>query len=1241
MKRSRFKPNQLTINDYNAMRSTYNFSKALAVAAGLLFHVLVTQAQTTSQNYVRTRVPRLKIPTVTKLDALTPTKDSVQTTIAYVDGLGRPQQTVMQKASPAGNDIVQAYSYDGYDREDKKYLPYSSASTAYGSYRADALSANAGVFSFYNPSGNATVDSKQTNAIVLTPNPYGQTGFEASPIGRTVEQGSPGVSWKITGTLGEASSNHSQRVLYTTNNQTVFTTTNITANDGSRQVALYTARINANGSRSLLRTANTAMYGSGQLDVTIGRDENWMPADKCFGSTETYNDKQGNVVLKRTYNIKGSTAQMLSTYYVYDERNLLSFVMPPGASPDTVGVAISQTVLDTKCYQYRYDGRGRLTQKKVPGKGWEFMIYNKLDQLIATQDSLQRMKASQEWTITKYDTFGRAVISGIWQNGSSGTDNHVAVQALADAVSTYWEVPVTTGSTGYSGNAWPTTYTTTLSATYYDNYNTANIPGFPTTYVTTGNSTHTTGLVTASKVLVLNTTGDYLWSVNYYDGEGKMVRTFVQHYLSGSSALSQYNYDDLTTTYNFVQQPLAVTRKHYNSNAGTSAVIKLTSADAYTYDHMGRKLKLTNTLTDGTGAAQTPTVVYQNAYNEIGQLKQKGLHSINGTNFLQNVNYRYNARGWLSNINNGGLTNDTYTSTDLNDQFGMDIKYDDAAAPQYNGNIGSIKSLTGIISGNSYPALTYNYAYDKINRLTDAISTTSATNDGFYSENLTYDPMGNILTLKRYEKSGTTALAIDNLNYVYTAAGGNKVDRIDDSGTTAGFSNAVSQAAEYTYDANGNQLIDLNKGLTQQYNMLNLPQTAVKGGTSVAYIYDATGRKLRKLSTTAGITNVIEYIGGIQYEYSGSSPAIAFIQTEEGRARKSSTVYKYEYDLKDHLGNTRVTTTWNGTDATQMTPYNVQKNDYYASGYVIQSTAYSIFPKNEYLYNHKELQEETGLYDYGARQYDPIIGRWTSVDPLAEKMRRFSPYNYGDDNPIRNIDPDGMETVTFSGAVSISGGVVSGSTDFSHHQDNQDGKKGGANPPEAKSDGGQASKGTNPAPASQTAKQVKYPVGLLQAVAIAYAESAGDFDIVGVQGIASSIKNRINASGTSLDDPNWALHTSYGGNDAISGGSVVGNYNVVSGKGPGGKEYMKVMNFKGGMAGIAKGHNKALHAAIDAFSKEYWSKDYSNPQHFADGGRYYYWIATGSLNSAASQYDKATMVITLEVNGTTFFRPKN
>ncbi|MBF0598124.1 RHS repeat domain-containing protein, partial [Faecalibacter rhinopitheci] len=142
----------------------------------------------------------------------------------------------------------------------------------------------------------------------------------------------------------------------------------------------------------------------------------------------------------------------------------------------------------------------------------------------------------------------------------------------------------------------------------------------------------------------------------------------------------------------------------------------------------------------------------------------------------------------------------------------------------------------------------------------------------------------------------------------------------------------------------------------------------------------------------------------------GNNLSLQFFPTAEGYVNVNEGIFEYVYNYTDHLGNVRVSYT-KGEDGNRKI---VDENSYYPFGlkHNNQSIVNTANPNYKYKYNGKELQEELNLnlYDYGARNYDPAIGRWMNIDPLAEKMRRHSPYNYAFNNPVYFIDPDGMQT---------------------------------------------------------------------------------------------------------------------------------------------------------------------------------------------------------------------------------------
>ncbi len=169
----------------------------------------------------------------------------------------------------------------------------------------------------------------------------------------------------------------------------------------------------------------------------------------------------------------------------------------------------------------------------------------------------------------------------------------------------------------------------------------------------------------------------------------------------------------------------------------------------------------------------------------------------------------------------------------------------------------------------------------------------------------------------------------------------------------------------------------------------------------VLYIYDATGVKLKKQVVSGADTPDRYYAGAFEYD---DNKELELIHTEEGVINVTGSTYDYEYFLKDHLGNTRVTFKPDGNSLTLL-----QKVDYYPFGMVADKTNGE--SDNKYLYNGKELQDEIDLdwYDYGARFYDAQIGRWHVQDLLAEKYYEWTPYNYVGNNPIKRIDLFGFD----------------------------------------------------------------------------------------------------------------------------------------------------------------------------------------------------------------------------------------
>ncbi|MGN8055127.1 DUF6443 domain-containing protein [Pedobacter sp. 22163] len=890
----------IVLSTMTAYTVTVNGSSGSSTATVMLEVASVGACVTPSadQNYIITYTPRMpNMTTPASVVAMSCYKDAVQTSIQYLDGLGRPSQNVQVMGSPTGMDIVQPITYDGFGRQDRKYLPYPSQSNG-GGFRTDATSPGYGVFNYYFQYSAGVSGQQLGDARVIIPTPFGQSVYEPSPLNRVMEQGFPGDPWQpVTGS------------------NTGHTVKTENGANGINEVRLWEFNQNGNGAAH-----NNNYYPAKRLYKTTSKDENWTGGKT--GITEEFKDFDGKMVLKQTWKDENTA---LSTYYIYDDFGNLRYVLPPAVNDGGQSVVNNFTEADDVCkyfiYCYHYDGRKRVVEKKIPGKGWESIVYNDLDQVVYSQDANQYNL--HQWSWTKYDAFGKVLITGIEKN------NYLSRTVLQNDYINVMEAPIWEERTGqrpdgYTARTHPMAGEENANiefhvVSYFDDY---NFPGGGT-FGFAQASPMTRGLLTGSKVKILDSPTSLL-DINFYDNKGQVVKSSGQNHLGGE--------DHVSNTYSFTGEILSSTRQHHKAGGPTTAVY-----NEYEYDHMDRARKTFHRIGDDLSKR---VLLSEVLYNEIGQNKSKQVN-----NGLNTNNYEYNERGWLRKSSSTG--------------FEFVLNYNIGNAGSFNGNVSEQLWTT---SGSMLQG--YTYVYDKLNRLNHGYSST-----GNNEKDIAYDAMGSILSLTRNTN--------DILNYIYE---GNRLKTV---------SGAVSRI--YTYDDNGNALSDGVNGFI--YNMLDLP-VQVNGINTATYTYDATGKKLKRVTTGGGTT---DYLSGIQYK----DGIIDFIETDEGLAKRiSDTEYRYQYNLKDHLGNVRYTFDSNGNK--------IQSDDFYPFGKSFNSFVSG--EKNNYLYNGKELQEGLAQYDYGARFYDPEIGRWNSIDPLSEKTFSISPFAYTDNNPVNNIDPNGMET---------------------------------------------------------------------------------------------------------------------------------------------------------------------------------------------------------------------------------------
>ena len=913
--------------------------------------------------------------------------DSTQTkrqTVAYYDGLGRPIQTLLKGASPDGHDLADHFEYDSLGRESRTWQtirsPYSNGGPV------DSAMFVPTAAGFYGDMA-----------------PFRETRYDNSPLNRVRKVTGPGNAWH--------QADKGVTSVYLTNSESI-------ASD-----SLYCKKY------SFVLSGNTGIsfgldilhpWPSGSLLVSRTEDED--------GRTQwVFKDMRNLVVLERRLAeaSQGDTpATYADTYYLYDDAGQLIAVLPPELSAyfadgSWSGSTETAPKVEGFAYQYRYDARGRMIAKKLPGAAWTYYIYDKGDRLVLTQDGNQRARG--EWSFRLQDILGRECLTGIMQgtyNAFSNPLGNVQVVVTRERGAGNYGAIHDYAVSGLSlpGNA------EVLTVNFWDDYSFLNHESGMTyaafSYVAPtsdeaeyGKSygTEAQGLLTGRWCKTLGDAPS-MWADSavretwYYDDHGRTV-FHVKGYPSGNRMIERMGYSfagELTNRLRTMQFP---------DNTGK------TEEYIYTYDSWGR---LKDTFHSLSG---TTIKLASNNYDVVGRLAStsRGGTSVQNSPAALASSYSYNVRDWLMEIK-GPLFSETL--------FYETKRPGNALASQWAGNISSAEWKT---SASPLDSTWYDYGYDLLGRLTQAKLGHSSSPTDLHDRTYSYDLNGNMKSRIRPDHAFTNMNEERENRWVWSQPDGNRpVDWTQmlykmttippshpwQSPQTVYELDPYGQAEEqYVYDVVGNRTSVLDaQGDTLSvtaYNQLNLPEEyRSANGDTVRHVYSAEGEKLfvKEIPSTGSSTGT-EYAANYRIE----NGTITMIHTDAGYYSPvmpppgvTGPVYSHIWYLKDHLGNNRVLADSNGNA--------IAVNDYDPFGESISvAGSYSVYPfppcakESPNKYGGMEWNETTSTYDFEARQFSPAFHRFTTMDPLAEKYYHISPYAYCAGNPINRIDPNGKE----------------------------------------------------------------------------------------------------------------------------------------------------------------------------------------------------------------------------------------